>query len=66
MGDRGKESRMREKGEKGVNLHGLESHYNLVLKVEKEEHYVPQTKHPRKKFHTLIHFLIAQPASNRV
>ena len=38
MGDRGKESRMREKGEKGVNLHGLENHCNIVLKVEEEEH----------------------------
>ena len=66
MGDRGKERRRREKGESSVNLHGLENHCNLVLKVEEEEHQVPQTKRPRTKFHTLIHFLITQLASNRV
>ena len=38
MEDRGKERRWREKGESGVNLHGLENHCNLVLKVEEEEH----------------------------
>ena len=38
MGDSGKESRRREKGESGVNLHGLEIHCNLVLKVEEEEY----------------------------
>ena len=38
MEDRGKERRWREKGESGVNLHGLENHCNLVLKVEEEEY----------------------------
>ena len=36
MGHRGKESRRREKGESGVNLHGLKIHCNLVLKVEEK------------------------------
>ena len=38
MRDHGKESRRREKEESGVDLHGLENHCNLVLKVEEEEH----------------------------
>ena len=38
MGDRRKESRRREKEESSVHLHGLENHFNLILKVEEEEH----------------------------
>ena len=66
MRDGGKESRRTEKEESGVDMHGLENYCDLVLKVEEEEYQVPRTKHPRTKFHTLIHFLIAQPAPNRV
>ena len=38
MGDRGKESRRREKEESSVDLYGLENLCNLILKVEEEEH----------------------------
>ena len=39
MGDRGKKSRRREKGENGSSLLDLENLCNLVLKEEEEEEY---------------------------
>ena len=39
MGDHGKKSRRREKGENGSSLHDLENLCNLVLKEEEEEEY---------------------------
>ena len=38
MRDGGKESKRREKEESDIDLHGLENHCNLVLKVEEEEY----------------------------
>ena len=39
MGDHGKKSRRREKGENGSSLLDLENLCNLVLKEEEEEEY---------------------------